>query len=82
MLDVFRALFYPLPKVGDIYVFDEPKDPWNDKRTRVQVLDVADGWVRFRWLNAILFQDERKKRSTFHFCYVKDKIANENHTNT
>ena len=70
MLAIFR-MFKPLPKPGDIYIFDDDVDPWSDKRHKVEVLEVAPGWVRYKFCGSSYLTDERLQRSRFHFCYEK-----------
>ena len=74
MFALFRSLFKPLPKIGEIYVFDDCGDPWGSHK--VEVLDVANGWVRYKFCDSDFYQDLRTTKSAFNYCYVK--MANDN----
>ncbi len=71
----FFRMLKPLPKVGDIYVFDDDVDPWSDRRHKVEILDVAPGWVRYKFCGSEFLTDLRATRSSFHFCYKKTPNA-------
>lgn len=73
MIGFIRGVFYPMPKPGDIYIWDEwDKDPWKDS-TEYVVLAVKDGWVKYEGI-----KDARPitcdKRS-FNLNYKKKPIA-------
>ena len=78
MMAIFRAMFSRLPKIGDIYEFDEGgKDPWGENPHRVRVLDVRRGWIRFEFCGDSMWKDERLSRSCFHFAYRKPNAENQ-----
>ena len=68
----FRAFFYRMPNVGDVYISDE-KDPFN--RVEWHVLDTKEGWVAYS-----TNKDDKRpistSRSSFHFWNVKKKERN------
>ena len=69
---ILRAIFFRMPKVGDIYKVEGDDDPFGSKHKKRRVLEVKDGWVRYEWIGSDLWTDERKSRSSFHACYVRD----------
>lgn len=64
---MFRAIFYKLPKPGDIYVFDS-----SDVFDRVEVIGTYGNWVNYRQIGSYLFDNEYLSRDDFHFCYIKE----------
>ena len=57
------------PKPGETWGFIEcARDPFPPKH-HVKILDVKDGWVRYKM--GILFDDERKRVSQFTKMYKK-----------
>lgn len=69
-----RELFKqkPAPVPGQIRQFDrnyEKTNPFKSKPHSVEVLEVKDGWVRFRHLDSTMWQNESLKIKTFCFCY-------------
>lgn len=75
---LFRAIFYRMPKVGDVYTYDvwDIGDPWdNNYGYDVYVIDVKRGWVKYKMLgrfeNTGVGQDEHKTRFVFHSLYKK-----------
>lgn len=73
MRALLRAVFYPLPKPGDIYSFDDgwEENPFYHAPHMVEVLEVMNGWVRYKFEGSSVFMNEHLRRSSFHFCYKK-----------
>lgn len=68
MMSIIRALFYKLPKVGDIYVMDDG-DPF--VRQSFIVEDVKDGWVKYRGTTWKHVSSSTCSRALFHSIMVK-----------
>lgn len=67
-----RAIFYAMPKAGDVYVFDDDSKP-PAKRHKVRVIGTQDKWVNYQWVGLSIAQDEWMTRSSFNFCYERAK---------
>ena len=87
MFAILAAMFKSLPKQGEIYLFrdfyGDPFETWEDgvinvtkQRGLVEVLEVKQGWVRYKHIGSSIFKDGRLKRSSFHFCYKKWRYQN------
>ena len=66
---IIRALFYKLPKPGDVYV-DDTDNPFDRRRWRV--VDAKEGWVKYTstsWQGCEL----TCPRWLFHLDCVKEK---------
>jgi hypothetical protein len=70
---IIRALFYKLPKVGDIYIFDGDKNPFK-KRIEVNVLEVKDGYVRYKYKNNMFSDNMSLEGSSFNYSYFKKNV--------
>lgn len=80
---LIRSMLYPLPKVGDIYIFDRKPtdDPWDEKTNfTVEVLETLHGWVRFRYpfLSPLHPSEDRLPVASFHAFYklIQNQEAN------
>lgn len=65
-------LIYRKPVPGEIWRAkpSKPADPFSAKpEQKVEILDVRQGWVRYRWLGAALWQDERRRMKIFVYCW-------------
>lgn len=68
----WRALFKKPPVTpGMVMTFDDGKTdcPFERPVFKVEVLDVKDGWVRYRHVDTTFFQNEVMKLDSFRFCY-------------
>jgi hypothetical protein len=68
MMSIIRALFYKMPKVGDVYISDSD-DPF-DRQTFI-VEDVKDGWVKYRGTTWKHVSSSTTSLSIFHSIMVK-----------
>ncbi|RJQ30348.1 hypothetical protein C4565_00760 [Candidatus Parcubacteria bacterium] len=61
----------PPIKIGGKYRFiDDSGDPFPRKDGHlVIVLDVKQGWVRYRWAEGDMWQDQRMEEWSFRLCY-------------
>lgn len=69
MIDFIRAIFKPMPVPGEIYEFDEGRDPFAKNGHTVEVLETKKGWVKYRLVGWEPHTYERLRRSHFHFGY-------------
>ena len=73
MLKAFmRSFFGKSPQVGDVMTFDDfSSDCPFDRPSayKVEVLEVKNGWVRYRFKDSTFYQNEVMKLSNFRFCY-------------
>jgi hypothetical protein len=66
--DIFRKKEPVVPKAGEKWRMPNKPDPWpQPDNPPVKILDVKDGWVRYR-MNE-LFPDERKPMKDFLQLY-------------
>lgn len=56
-----------LPEVGEVWYLRDGS-PWVKMNCPAKILDVRDGWVRYK-LNDIIYQDERMQIKSFVSCY-------------
>jgi hypothetical protein len=64
-----RKESYSVPAKGDKWILrTDNGDPWGCKFPPVKVLDVKDGWVRYK-IGDIIFTDERMKIEQFVSVY-------------
>ena len=63
------------PSKGEKWRIDDG-DPFPPKCT-VEILDIADGWVRYKIGSGTMFDDERKSMSSFINCYRFHSAPNE-----
>jgi hypothetical protein len=69
-----------IPEIGRIYRFKDGDDPWSRLRTHgVEVIDVKEGWVRYKFLGGSIFNDERMELSSFNHCYPTELNPKPNH---
>ncbi len=71
MFDILRGFFGKVPVAGEIYeLSNNDKSPFdNDPPHKVEVIAVKMGWVNYRWLDSIMWQNESMKVGSFRFCY-------------
>jgi hypothetical protein len=76
--EIFRTFFGAKPKAGDIYELDESNEKSNPFRKQsshlVEVLNVKDGWVNFKYCGSKWYTNESLGVRTFRFCYKPYKI--------
>lgn len=71
---LYYHLAYPMPLAGDEYVFTPDKsDPFPSRYAEYPhaVLEVKNGWVRYRWSNTYNHQDERMELRLFQALHRK-----------
>lgn len=66
-----RALFGKMPRPGEVYIFDDEPNPFKRDAFRVEVLEVKEGWVRYKHVGSTLWTNESMKADSFRFCYYK-----------
>lgn len=58
------------PKPGEVFTFKDDSDcPFERPIFKVEVLEVREGWVRYKFLGSSMFQNEVMKLSSFRHCY-------------
>ena len=60
-------------KIGQVWSNGKDSSPWENDLFYVEVLDVKDGWVRYRWINSTMWQDERYEVGMFCSLYSLTK---------
>lgn len=71
---LFRTLFGKMPKTGEQYVYDDfdTKNPFKtEKRHTVTVTDVIGKYVKYKFDNSTMWQNESLPRASFLGCYKK-----------
>lgn len=67
----FQREVKQIPAKGESWLLNSSPDPWGGKtHTPVTILDVKDGWVRYKFSDHI-FTDERMELGTFTDIYSK-----------
>lgn len=64
---------YRKPKPGEVWMYKQKKtrDPWGcESGHKVEVLDVREGWVRYKFAGSTLWTDEHQKMKSFVYCYA------------
>jgi hypothetical protein len=71
MFDILNVFFGRVPIAGEIYEFSKnDKSPFDNNRPhKVEVIAVKKGWVNYRWLDSVMWQDESMEIGSFRFCY-------------
>lgn len=63
----------PDPIPGEHYMlFENESNPFRNKNgPMVEIIDIKNGWVKYRFFGISLFQNESMKIDIFHSCYKK-----------
>jgi hypothetical protein len=74
MIGFIRGLFYPMPKPGDVFIWDDwlNKDPWRKPEEYI-VLEVKNGWIRYEGVNET--RPRTCDKRSFNLNYKRKPIA-------
>jgi len=72
---ILSVLFYRDFTTGQKYIFRDhvnSKNPFKheEKPLIVEILDVRNGWIRYKHVGSTIRQDESMEISAFNFCFM------------